>query len=291
MMAAYTEEDVGNIVLLEHVNVQIPDQALATLFYVLGLGLTRDPYLNVGLNNMWVNAGEQQFHLPTRSPQVIDGHIGLVLPDLDALEIRLAALQDGLKGTHFQWHKNSHSIDATCPWGNQYRCYEPAANFGDMRVGIPYVEFSVPRGSARAIVKFYDALLGAGGALENDGATALGRVKLGRHQSLIFRETERALRPYDGHHIAIYVANFSRPYGYLKERGLISEEIRNHQFRFKDIVDIEGDAPVFALEHEVRSLHHPMFARFFVNRDATQSQRGYRRGRDAEIPYQTGELE
>ena len=42
-MAAYTEEDVGNIVLLEHVNVQIPDQALATLFYVMGLGLTRDP--------------------------------------------------------------------------------------------------------------------------------------------------------------------------------------------------------------------------------------------------------
>ena len=67
-MTAYTEEDVGNIVLLEHVNVQIPDQALATLFYVVGLGFTRDPYLNVALNNMWVNVGEQQFHLPTRPP-------------------------------------------------------------------------------------------------------------------------------------------------------------------------------------------------------------------------------
>jgi hypothetical protein len=29
-----------------------------------------------------------------------------------------------------------------------------------------------------------------------------------------------------------------------------------------------------------------MFARFFVNRDAAQSQRAYRRGRDAQIPYQ-----
>jgi hypothetical protein len=75
-MVDYTEEDVGNIVLLEHVNVQIPDQLLATTFYVLGLGFTRDPYLNIGLNNMWVNLGEQQFHLPTRSPQKIDGHIG-----------------------------------------------------------------------------------------------------------------------------------------------------------------------------------------------------------------------
>jgi hypothetical protein len=31
----YVDEDVGNIVLLEHVNVQIPDQAIATLFYVV----------------------------------------------------------------------------------------------------------------------------------------------------------------------------------------------------------------------------------------------------------------
>jgi hypothetical protein len=284
-MAAYTEEDVGNIVSLEHVNVQISDQALATLFYVVGLGFTRDPYLNVGLNNMWVNAGEQQFHLPTRSPQIIDGHIGLVVPDLGALETRLGAVQEGLKGTRFSWHRNGHTVNATCPWGNEYRCYEAGAKFGDMRVGIPYVEFSVPLGTAPAIVKFYDRVLGAGGALEHENGTVIGRVNIGRSQRLIFRETERAVRPYDGHHIAIYVANFSRPYGYLKERGLISEEVRNHQFRFKEIRDVDGGAPVFVLEHEVRSLHHPMFARFFVNRDPGQSQRGYRRGRDAQIPY------
>lgn len=38
-------QDVGNIVALEHVNLRIPDQLAATAFYVLGLGLTRDPYL------------------------------------------------------------------------------------------------------------------------------------------------------------------------------------------------------------------------------------------------------
>jgi hypothetical protein len=43
-----TTQDVGNIVALEHVNVTIPDQQLATLFYVVGLGLTRDPYLMPG---------------------------------------------------------------------------------------------------------------------------------------------------------------------------------------------------------------------------------------------------
>src|SRR5215510_16175840 len=98
-MTEYSEEDVGNIILLEHVNVQIPDQLLATLFYVVGLGFTRDPYLNVGLNNMWVNVGEQQFHLPTREPQVIEGHVGLVVPDLDVLEKRLESIASGLKGS------------------------------------------------------------------------------------------------------------------------------------------------------------------------------------------------
>ena len=38
-------EDLGNAIHFEHVNVTIPDQHLATLFYVTGLGLTRDPYL------------------------------------------------------------------------------------------------------------------------------------------------------------------------------------------------------------------------------------------------------
>src|SRR5262245_3738118 len=37
-------EDLGNAIHLEHVNVTIPDQRLATLFYAAGLGLTRDPY-------------------------------------------------------------------------------------------------------------------------------------------------------------------------------------------------------------------------------------------------------
>ena len=36
-------EDLGNIVGLEHVNLLVPDQGLATLFYISGLGLTRDP--------------------------------------------------------------------------------------------------------------------------------------------------------------------------------------------------------------------------------------------------------
>jgi hypothetical protein len=285
-MNEYAEEDVGNIVSIEHINVQVPDQSLATLFYVVGMGFTRDPYMNVGINNMWVNVGEQQFHLPTRTPQVIAGHAGMVLPDLDGLEARLNGVAEALKGTQFSFTRYCDSVLVTSPWGNQYRCYESRPEFGDMTLGIPYVEFLVPTGAVTGILRFYQSALGAPVRNEEDHEGALGLVQIGRHQSLRFRETNQRIAPYDGHHIAIYIANFSAPYGYLKSRGLISEDVRNHQFRFKDIVDPRDQSHKFTLEHEVRSLKHPMYHRPFVNRDPRQSQRGYRRGWDAFTPFQ-----
>ena len=39
-MHQHTEEDVGTIISLEHINVQVPDQSKAMLFYVVGLGFT-----------------------------------------------------------------------------------------------------------------------------------------------------------------------------------------------------------------------------------------------------------
>jgi hypothetical protein len=285
-MSDYGEEDVGNIISLEHINVQIPDQSMATFFYVVGMGFTRDPYLNVGLNNMWVNAGEQQFHLPTRSPQVIGGHVGIVMPDLNALKTRLESVAAGLKGTSFEYSVQPDHVAVTSPWGNHYRCYESRPDFGEMSLGIPYVEFHVAPGAMQGILRFYQTVFHAPAAVETDAEGTLGRVKIGRQQSLVFRETKKQLAPYDGHHIAIYVANFSAPYGYLKSRGLISEDVRNHQFRFKDIVDPDDGSGKFVLEHEVRSLKHPMYARPFVNRDAAQTQRAYRRGWDAFTPFQ-----
>src|SRR6201990_3602068 len=92
-------EDLGNAIHLEHVNVTIPDQRLATLFYVAGLGLTRDPYLMVSDTNMWVNAGRSQFHLPGGKPQVLRGHTALVIPDREALLHRLFCLAPPLGHT------------------------------------------------------------------------------------------------------------------------------------------------------------------------------------------------
>ena len=284
-MLDYTEEDVGNIVLLEHVNLQVPDQAMATLFYIVGLGLTRDPYLNVGLGNMWANIGEQQFHLPTRSAQRISGIIDLVVPDLKALEERLSSVEPALKSTQFSWSSHQDHLAVTCPWGNRFRCLESGPAFGDMAQGLAAVEFTVREGTAEAIAAFYHNVFGATARVETDLGHAVAHVNIGRNQSLRFRESEEPIAPYDGHHIAIYVANFSRPYNLLKTHQLISEDVRNHQFRFQSIIEADSGRTVFLLEHEVRSLHHPMFNRHFVNRDPTQGQRNYRRGRDALIPF------
>ena len=284
-MLDYTEEDVGNIVSLEHVNIQVPDQAMATLFYVVGLGLTRDPYLNVGLGNMWANVGEQQFHLPTRAAQRISGYLDLVMPDLQALRQRLSSVQTSLKDTQFSWAGNDDHVAVTCPWGNRFRCYESSPALGEMAQGLAAVEFTVPEGTAAAIAGFYRNVLEAPADVETDSADAVAHIKIGRNQFLRFRESKESIAPYDGHHIAIYVANFSRPYHFLKGRHLISEDVRNHQFRFQSIIEPDSGRSVFLLEHEVRSLHHPMFNRHFVNRDPAQSQRNYRRGRDALIPF------
>jgi hypothetical protein len=87
--------------------------------------------------------------------------------------------------------------------------------------------------------------------------------------------------PYDGHHIAVYVADFAGPHRFLRMRGLVTEESDQHQYRFKDLVDPESGARLFEIEHEIRSLTHPMWGRPFVNRNPAQTQRNYRRGRDA----------
>src|SRR5437879_5612450 len=118
-------EDLGNSIHFEHVNVFVPDQRLATLFYVAGLGLTRDPYLMVSDTNMWVNVGKSQFHLPSGRAQVLRGHTGLVIEGRAALLDRLASVAKKLEGTAFAFAEHNDHVEATCPWGNRLRCYEP----------------------------------------------------------------------------------------------------------------------------------------------------------------------
>ncbi len=280
----WASEDVGNIVSLEHVNTCVPDQLIATTFYLVGMGFTRDPYINVGLNNMWVNVGEQQFHLPARAPQVIPGHTGIVVPNLNELTARLEMVADALKDTSFGYTVEADHVDVTTPWGNLLRCYAPAPRFGDVFIGIPYVEVLTRRGTADGIVRFYQQVMQAPATVEQDGGDAVARISIGTYQWLNFRESDAEIRPYDGHHIAVYIANFSGPFDWLQERGLIKEDVRNHQFRMQEIVDPDTGEHLKTFEHEVRGLFHPMYRREMVNRNASQNMAGYSRGHDALIP-------
>ena len=273
-------EDLGNSIHLEHVNVQVPDQRLATLFYVAGLGLTRDPYLVVSDSNMWVNVGRSQFHLPTGTAQVLRGHTALVIPGRKALLDRLAAVAPKLAGTAFSFREHNDHVEATCPWGNRLRVYEPDADrFGRIMLGIPYVEFDVPVGTAEAISAFYPGIMDIPAELRN-GDGNMARVKVGKNQYLQFRETASRQVEFDGHHVQIYITNFSGPYQRLLKRGLVSREDNQYQYRFKDIVDLESGKPLFTIEHEVRSATHPMYLRPLVNRDPAQTNRTYAHGHD-----------
>jgi hypothetical protein len=274
-------EDVGNIVKLEHVNLTIPDQRLATIFYVSGLGLTRDPYMKTGVDNMWINVGDSQFHLPSKPPQVLRGLVGLVVPDRDALLSRLTGIRELLMGTHFDFTEREGYVEVICPWGNHVRCHDvDTKKFGRISLGMPYVEFYVPRGGASAIATFYSEVFMAPADVTTAGEEVTAVVSVGANQQLRFREVDGPLAAYDGHHIQIYVADFSGPYGRLKERGLITEESDQHQYRFLHIVDLSDSAIQFTIEHEVRSTRHPLYARPLVNRNPSQSNRAYLPGHD-----------
>ena len=291
-----TAEDLGNIVALEHVNITVPDQQQATIFYIAGLGLTRDPYLMTGPTNMWVNAGRSQFHLPTTRPaQVLRGHTGIVMPNRAALISRLERTRKRLEGTRFDFKEHQEFVEAICPWGNRIRCYAPDERFGRITLGIAYVEFEVPKGAADGIARFYRNVMGARAAVEgadknakdDSGSIRAARVEVGIGQYLMFRETDREIPPYDGHHIQIYIADFSGPYSKLLDKGLISEESDQHQYRFKDLADPKTGATLFTIEHEVRSMRHPLFMRPLVNRNPSQSNINYAPGYDAWIPGMT----
>ena len=238
-----------------------------------GLGLTRDPYLMVSDTNMWVNVGKSQFHLPSGAAQVLRGHTGIVISGREALLERLASVAKKLEGTAFAFSEHNDYVEAICPWGNRVRCYEPdAARFGRITLGIPYVEFDVPVGTAKAHLRA--SIPRSWGCRPNSRtATAPWRASRSARTSTCNSARPTGAQPeFDGHHVQIYITDFSGPYRKLWERGLVSQEDNQYQYRFRDIVDLAGGRHLFTVEHEVRSATHPMYMRPLVNRNPARDQ-------------------
>jgi hypothetical protein len=275
-------QDIGNIVNLGHVNVCIDDQQVATHYYVTGLGLTRDPFLNTGARNMWINVGMSQFHLPMGQPEVLRGVIGLVAPDREALLERLAHVRKALAGTKFEFRESNDCVETICPWGNRIHIHTPdQERFGRIQLGMPYVRFDVRPGTAARIARFYREIMQAPADVIKNGAGPEARIQVGEKQYLYFRETDAPERPYDRHHVQIYIADFSGPHRRLSELALITTESNKYEYRFKDIIDLDSREVLFTVEHETRSQTNPMYGRPLVNRNPAQTNIDYKPGHDS----------
>jgi hypothetical protein len=266
-------------VLLEHVNLTQPDQLLATLFHVVGLGFTRDPFLMVGLDNMWINIGRTQLHLPTRAPQRLRGCIGLTVPWLQQLPARLEQLRPALAHTAFHMQAVGDTLTLRCPWGNTFTVH--AAPSGQTLPGIAYVELHVSAGAAAGIARFYAELLGAPAeTLATHDGLQLALVRLASGQSLRFVETRLPLPPYDGHHIQLYLDDAGDAHRRMRASGLVRRDQGPGDWRFTDLADPADGRLLYQLEHEMRDLAHPLYGRRLVNRNPGQGVSGYRPGED-----------
>lgn len=263
------------IVSMEHVNVRVPEQALAALFYVSAMGFTRDPYLDFDDWNMWVNVGREQFHTPKGEPQVFRGEINIRMPSLDDLERRLSRLSERFVGSRFCFRSTDSGIDVTCPWGNRLACREARA--GEYPMGVERIRIQVPEGSMGAIAHVYGALLGTQVEQMNSGL----QVQAGHSQTLLYEASDIAPLPYDGHHLAIYIEDFEQAHARFKSEGLVSAQTPPHEFRFVEFRDASSKETVWQLEHEVRSTNHPMYGRELVNRNPANTLFNYTRGREA----------
>ena len=142
-------QDIGNIVSIEHVNVRVPDQSIATAFYVMGLGFTRDPYLMVGSTTCGSTWASSSSTCPPARRRCSAASSASSCPISTPSTTRLGRCSAALAGTQFVVLVEDKHVRVTCPWGNRLRFYAPGPEFGDLTLGMLYVEFPVPPGHAR----------------------------------------------------------------------------------------------------------------------------------------------
>ena len=265
-----TNPEIGGIVHLDHVNFETPDHEMATIFYINGMGLTRDPYRRADEQNMGINVGLQQFHLPRRGERTppFHGVIGLVVPDMAGIRKRLDLLEElgKFKGTPYQWEEQDNSVLLTSPFGVRFRLH-PAGTIPSLRpLGIAYVDVSVPPDTADGIAKFYSRIARAPGEVLNaeEGKTAV--ISAGPFQQIRF--VERELADYETHsmHISYHATNYNEIRETVAAHGSLMGSGQGEVFFFDKLFDPDTGDEIFAINNEVRSIYHPDFMRPLINR-------------------------
>lgn len=262
--------EVGGILHLDHVNFQVPEHDLVTVFFINGLGLTRDPYRRADETNMGVNVGLQQFHLPRRGPTPpLPGVIGLVVPDLRAIGARLNRLErlGKLDGTGYQGGFGDTAAEITSPFGGIRLRLHAAGTLPFQRpLGIAYVEIFVPPGSAEAIAGFYAEVFRAPTQAETIDGEPAAIVNAGPFQTIRF--IERDLDSHDTHtfHLSYHASHYNEVRARIAAAGALKGTGTGQVFFFDRIFDPASGETLLPLTNEVRSVYHPDFMRPLVNR-------------------------
>lgn len=293
-------QDLGNIVHLEHLNLEVPDKEQAGIFYGEGLGLSADPGSTAaqrgGVAVTWFNIGRQQFHI-SKGPEAqrTPLPVKLVLPDHAALVQRLELVAPHLQGTQFGFEQTEGSVMVTDPFGQQFEVLAPSDDDTISR-GIKDIVLPCAPGTAAAIGAFYEKFYMARVAYGAHGSMDSASVLFGPSSSVTFVEddeyktAEAAIGDFEGWHIAFYMANFSSVYDKVCDAGInlldhkyndkaptLEDALKWSQFRMIDILAVD-DSPegcptkyksgdvLYSFGHEARSLYHPRYMRSLYNK-------------------------
>ena len=256
-----TQEDLGNSVGLEHLNLTIPDQQ--TRHRVL--------HQRARAHARSLSRYRSREHVGERRPQPVSpadqGRAGGPRPrrardagprgpaaaprngegSFVEHEVRLFQAQrprrsDLPLGQHVS-HPRSRIARSSARW------------FSAWRISRSTCRKARPQGSrsstARSSGRLPEVEKGRNGASAN--------VHVGMNQHLIFNETSATLPPYDGHHLQLYVVNFSGP------APAIERTRPDHRGKQPGPVSLREDrrsrragSSVYEFEHEIRSITHPL---------------------------------
>ena len=263
--------EIGNILHLEHINFEGADHELATIFFMNGLGFTRDPYRRTDETNLGVNVGMQQFHLPRRGNPTppFYGEVGLVVPDLAVIKSRLDRLAEMGKFDATPYDLlmlDDATMRVMSPFGISLRLY-PAGSLAFLKpMGLAYVDIPIKPGKAIQLQKFYRDFLKTPSILcelENEKSLV---VTFGPHQYVRFREREIEDYKLYSFHIAYYVTNYNFYRDRVIEQGSLQGKGLGELFFFEELFDPKTGELILCFQQEVRSIYHPDFMRPLINR-------------------------
>ena len=263
--------EVGGILHLEHFNFEVLDHDMATIFFINGLGLTRDPYRRTDETNMGVNIGMQQFHLPRRGKVTppFYGEIGLMLPDIKIVLARLNRIEsDGkFEGTAYEIllvEKDFFYLKS--PWGVPMRLWESGVQPFFVPMGLIYVDIRVQPGIAKKLTKFYQGLLRAPVLLDKIRGENAVIFTMGPYQYLRFIEREIENYNLYDFHIAYYITNYNEAREIAASHGKLKGEGAGQVCFIDGPFDKKNGKTLLEFQQEWRSVYHSDFMRPLVNR-------------------------